>query len=77
MNDKVYLARPNWAILDWMIMFFGAYVGGNFLEWFADSLPMWIQVFLFPFALAVYALIIFVAYKITIFNQCDGDYDNA
>jgi hypothetical protein len=77
MSDKVYLARPNWALLD-IIITAGIVCGAaKFLEWLGSFLPTWLQWLLLPFAVAFMVLSIIVAYEASIYKQCNGDYDDA
>jgi hypothetical protein len=61
------------------ILFFGVLYGvGSFLSWIESLIPfVWLRWLLLPFGLAIFVGAIVVAYKMTIYSQCDGDYDNA
>jgi hypothetical protein len=60
------------------MLFFGVIYGiSYFLEWLGNLTPTWLQWLLLPFALAIFVGALVIAYEISIYKQCGGDYDNA
>jgi hypothetical protein len=61
------------------MLFFGATYGAvSLLGWLDHLIPfVWLRWLMLPFGLALFVGILMVAYEISIYKQCGGDYDNA
>lgn len=75
MNDKVYIARPNYELLDAVIMFGGFYGAAKLIDWLTEGVPAWLNWLLLPVELALCVFVVYVAYHMTTYKECDGDYD--